>query len=106
VGCVRGGVRPNKSNKDSFALPCVLGLKLAAPILELADLGRVHSAVLAVGPIESPLVGLGILQTEGQTFNMASFRAIGVELLQISAAIPNLSRNGSTVKFDPGRGAR
>src|SRR6266404_7296092 len=63
VGCVRGGVRPNKSNQDNFALPCVLGVKLTASILELADLRRVNSAVLAVGPIESPLVGLGIVQT-------------------------------------------
>ncbi len=61
MGRIRGGVCPNKSNKDSFAIQCVLAEKLTASILELADLGWVDGAVLAVGPIEAPLVGLGIV---------------------------------------------
>jgi len=35
-----------------------------------------------------------------------AIRAIGFELLQLSPAIPNLSGDGSAVKFDPGSGAR
>ena len=58
---IRGGVRPNKPNKDSLAIQCVLGEELTASILEFADLGREDGATLAVGPIEAPLVGLGIV---------------------------------------------
>jgi hypothetical protein len=49
VGQIRGGVRPNKSNKDSFAIPFVLAVKLTASILELANLRWVDGAVLAIG---------------------------------------------------------
>ena len=61
VGRIRGRVRPNKSNEDSFASHCILGKELAASILEFADLGWVQDAILTVGPIEAPLVGLGIV---------------------------------------------
>jgi hypothetical protein len=47
----RGGVRPDKSNKNAFSIQHVLGVKLASSILELADLGYDHFAILAVGPI-------------------------------------------------------
>ena len=61
MGHIRGHVRPNKSNKDSFAIHCILSEELAASILEFADLGWIQDAILAVGPIEAPLVGLGIV---------------------------------------------
>ena len=61
VGHARGGVRPQKSNKDAFSILHVLGIKLAPPILELANLGHVHLAGFAVGPIEAPLMSFGIV---------------------------------------------
>jgi hypothetical protein len=48
MGRIRGHVRPNKSNKDNFAIHFVLGEKLAATILELADLSWVQGAILPV----------------------------------------------------------
>src|ERR1035438_2534128 len=101
VGRIRGCVRPNESNKNRFVIQCVLAEKLAVPVLELASLGCDHGSVLAVGPVKAPLVSLGIVQTEGQTFDVAGGRAIGFELLDLSAAIPDLSGNGRAVKFDP-----
>src|SRR6266849_8917319 len=101
---IRSDARNNKSNRDGSATKRFLVEKLPASILEFADRGRAHGSALAGGPIEAPLVRLGIVQTQGYTFD-AACRAINFELLQISAAIPNLSGNGSTVKFDPGSGA-
>src|SRR5713101_6320777 len=85
VGRIRGDVRPNKSNQDGSAIRArwFRVEKLAASILEFADRGRSNGAGLAGGPIEAPLVGLGIVQTEGQTFDVAACRAVGFKLLQI-----------------------
>ena len=98
---IRCGVRPNKSNQDGFVIQCVLGVKFTDSIPELADLGRDDDAVLAVGPIKSPLVRLRIVGAEGQAFDVAGSRAIGFELLDLGAAVPNFTGNGSAVKFDP-----
>lgn len=47
---------------------------------------------------------LGVVQAQGQTFDVRGF-AIGLEFLKIGAAIPDLSGDRSAVKFDPGVGA-
>src|SRR5712692_1371028 len=105
MGRIRSDVRDDKSNENGSAIKWFLIEKLAAPILELADGGLAQGAVVAVGKIETPLVGLRIVQTQGQTFDVTCW-AIGLELHQIGAAIPNLSDDGSTLIFDPGSGAR
>jgi len=105
VGCTRIGVRPKKSNVDRSPLPRLLVVKLTASILELADHWLLYKAILAVDPVDAPLVSLRIVETEGQTFDVPSL-AMSFELFQIGAAIPNLSGNRSAVKFDPGSGAR
>ena len=104
----RVGLRPNKSNQDGFAIGARwFGVvKLAASLLEFADCGRAHGSALAGGPIEAPLVSLGIVQAQGQPFDVAANGTVGFKFLQISAAIPNLSGDRSTVKFDPRRRAR
>ena len=61
MGRIRSQVGPNESNQDGFAINRILGEKLTASISEFADLGRVRDAILAVGPIEPPLVGLQIV---------------------------------------------
>src|SRR6516162_2711761 len=61
VRCIRGGIRPDKSNVDGPALPKLLVIKLTASILELADHRLFYRAVLAVGPIDTPLVDLVIV---------------------------------------------
>src|SRR6266511_3994138 len=102
----RSGIRPNESNKDKLAIQCVLAVKLTASILEFADLGWEDRTTLAVGPVEAPLVGFGIVQTQGETFDVASCRTIGFKFFQLSAAIPNLPGNRRTIKFHPGSGSR
>ena len=101
---IRSNVRPDKSNKDAFSIQHVLGIKLAASILELADLGYDHGAILAVGPIEFPLAGLRVIQTQSQTFDVAG-RPINLDRVQLSAALPNLVADTCAIKFDPGVGA-
>src|SRR5579863_5747408 len=105
MGLICIGVRPNKSNRDFFPLESVRCIKLTLPILKFANLGRVQDASLAIRPIKAPLMSLGIIQAQGQTLEAAGDRAVGLELLQLSAATPNLSRNRSAVKFNPGRRA-
>src|ERR1700679_231947 len=57
VGRTRGDAGPDISNEDSSAINGVLAEKLAASILEFADLGwTAHAANPAVGPIEAPLM--------------------------------------------------
>jgi hypothetical protein len=63
--------------------------KIAARILEFADREFGHGPVIAVGPIQAPLAGLGIVQAQAHPFD-ATCRAIDVELEQTGAAIPNL----------------
>src|SRR5260370_23974062 len=58
---IRSDVRYNKSNQDGSVIECFLIEKLAASIFELADRGLAHGTALTVGPIEAPLVGLGIV---------------------------------------------
>ena len=64
---------PNKSNQDGFAINRILGEELPAPIFEFADLGRIKDADLCVRPIQAPLVGLRIIETQGQTFDVAGW---------------------------------
>ena len=68
----------------------------AAPIPELADHGYAQGTAVAAGKIEAPLAGLGIVEAQGQKFEMASW-AIGPDLRKIGAAIPNLSNDDSAV---------
>ena len=68
---------------------------------ELPDRGLAQGATPAVGKIQAPLVRLGVVQTEVQTFEVTC-RAVGHELHQIGAAIPNFSDYGDALIFDPG----
>src|SRR6202041_332080 len=100
----RSDVRNNKSNKDGSGIECFLIEKLAASILELADRGLAHGTAVTVGKIEAPLMGLGIVETQRQTFDATRW-AIDLELYQIGAPIPNLSDHSSALIFDPSCGA-
>ena len=57
------GVGPNKSTQDGSAIRAgwFRVEKLAATILEFTNCGDAHGAAFAGGPIEAPLVGLGIV---------------------------------------------
>src|SRR5216684_8060089 len=78
----------DKSNKNGSAIQCFLVKKLAASILKLADRGLAHAAAVAVGKIEAPLMGLEIVQAQVQPFEVTC-GAIGLELHQVGATIPN-----------------
>src|ERR1700683_5800929 len=102
MGRIRRGIRPSKSKKNGVAINRILGEKLAASVLEFADLGRIQDANLPVGPIESPLVGLRIVYAQGQAFDVAGW---AIELDRIQAcAIPNLAADAGAVKFNPSIG--
>src|SRR5271154_41983 len=71
VGCVGVDFRPIVSNEDGFAVDGVLAVKVAVSIFEFADLGRVGNAGSANGPIQTPLVILGIVEAHDQAFDVA-----------------------------------
>jgi hypothetical protein len=48
-------------------------------------------------------VRLGIVEAQGEAFDVARC-AIGFELLELGAAIPEFSRDARTVELDPGGG--
>src|SRR6516162_1087167 len=100
MGRVRSHARPVEPHKDAFAIQCVLGVKLTASFLELTDLRYNHDAILAVGPIESPLTRLRIVQTQGQSFEVAG-GTIDLDLVQLGAAVPHLEAGAGTVKLHP-----
>src|ERR1700691_4821744 len=102
MGGIGGQVGPIKSNQDGFAIDCVLGKELTVSVRELADLGWIQNADLAVVPIESPLVRLGIVNTQGQTFDVAG-GPNDFDLIN-TGAIVNLTADTGAVKFDPGSG--
>jgi hypothetical protein len=46
-----------------------------------------------------------VVETQRQALDVAAHSAVGFELLQLRAAIPNRPGDGGAVKFDPGIGA-
>ena len=104
---IRGDVRPHKSNIDSSTLPEFLIVKLTASVPELADhrLNRLpQGGILAISPIDAPLMGLRIVNSQRQTLDMTGW-AIGFKLLQVGAPVPDSPGDGSPIKLDPGRRA-
>src|SRR5258708_17613174 len=100
----RRDIRNHKSDKNGSAIQCLLVVKLTAYILELTDRRLAHAPGAAVGEIEAPLVRLGIVETQAQALEVTC-RAVGFELQQIGAAIPDLADDRSALIFDPGSGA-
>ncbi len=95
------GVRPYKSNKDAFAIEGVLRVEFTPSILKLTDLWDDNVAVLAVRPIETPLVRIGDRRVrKGETFDVAG-GSIGFELFEFEPDRPNFTCYRGTVKFDP-----
>ena len=68
---IRGDIRPRSSYQDRPAVEAVLGEEFPAPVLELSDQGRCHDATLAIGERLTPLMRLGIVKKQTQSFPMA-----------------------------------
>src|SRR5271157_5890176 len=84
MGCVGSELGPVKANQDRLAVDGVLRVELADAVLELANLGRVENADLLVIPIESPLVGCGVVHAQGQADDAAA-GAIPLALIDLGA---------------------
>ena len=100
-GCAE--VSPLVADENRFVVDRVDSIELADAILEFADLGRVEDAGLLVGPVEPPLMRLGIVSAQGKTFNMAG-RAIGTELINFGAVV-DFSADAGAVVVHPCVGA-
>lgn len=104
VGGIGRGLGPNIANQNDPAVERLLVEKFATAVGKLANRRLPERTVLAVGPVETPLMGLRIVETEGQTLDVTG-RAGGLELFEPSAAIPDFAGDGSAVKLNPGRRA-
>jgi hypothetical protein len=97
-------IRDKKTNKDRSAIEYFLVQELAVSILEFADCGLAQGTAVAAGKIETPLVGLAIVQAQGESFDV-TFGTINVEFHHVDVAVPHFSHDSPTVVFDPGSGA-
>jgi hypothetical protein len=93
-------IRPDPSHKNGPPVEWFLIEEFAASILEPAGHGLIYSTVIAGGPIVTPLMSFGIVETKGQTFDVTG-RAICLELLKISATAPDLSNDRGAFVLDP-----
>jgi hypothetical protein len=77
----------------------VLGEELAAPVFERADQGRRQHTDLAVDERLAPLMCLGIVKKQGQAFPV-TVGTVSLDLLQLSAAIPDLAYGHGSIELD------
>ena len=82
--CVEVG--PVETDENGFVTVRVDGIEIAHAIPKFADLRRVEDAGLLVGPIEPPLMRLGIVGAESETLNVTG-RAIANELINYGAVV-------------------
>ena len=78
-----GDVRPNETDEDEPAIPLFLVVEFATAILEFTDHGRERLAqcgILAIRPVNAPLMSLGIVDAQGQTLDV-KVPAVGFEFL-------------------------
>jgi hypothetical protein len=98
-------VRPDESNKDSPPVERFLVEEFATAVLELADLRLIHYTHCAVDKVLTPLMRLRIIEEQCEAFEMSG-RTIGLDLLQLRAAIPNLPDVHRSIQIHPVVGAR
>ena len=90
TGRIRRDVHETVSNKDHSVIELFLIDKYTTAIFKLPYRGYAQNARVAIGPIEAPLMGLGIVEPQADAFDMTC-RTVGRELEQIGVAIQNLS---------------
>src|SRR5579864_902514 len=100
----RGDLRPDESDQDDSPFDGLLIVELSLAVLEFADGGYAENAVFAGGPIDAPLVGLGIVEPQGKALDVVG-SAGGFKLFNIGTAVPQFAGDGGSVKFGPGCGA-
>ncbi|MDF2433480.1 MAG: hypothetical protein JWP44_3111 [Mucilaginibacter sp.] len=87
---ILSNVRPDESNQDSPPVERFLVEELATAVLELADLRLIHYTRAADSKVLSPLMRLRTIKKQCEAFKMSG-RTIGLDLLQLRAAIPKPS---------------
>src|SRR4029077_20667568 len=71
---------------------------------ELADLRRNDGAVLAVSPVEAPLVALRIVGAQSETFDVTGC-AIEFDRVEFGAAVPHFVADTGAFELYPGVGS-
>src|ERR1700733_1977314 len=99
---MRSQCSPVISNEDALVAQGVLRVKLAVTLLEFPDLRNCDDAVLAVGPVEPPLAGLGIVQAQCETLD-APVWTVGQECVELGSPTPERVAAAGPGQVDPVR---
>src|SRR5215831_9488059 len=92
---------PQVADENASPIEIFLVIELAAPIFEFPDCRRKREcAVSLIGPIYTPLVGLGIVGTHGHSFDVSG-GGIRLQLVHIRTATPNRPGNDRRFELHP-----
>jgi len=97
-------VRPSRAHQDSSIVKRVLAEEFPAAILEFADQGPAERTILTGSKCLAPLMGLRVVEKQGQTFEMTR-RAIRLDFFQVGATAPDFSLEFGAFHLYPVRGA-
>src|SRR5690349_8584282 len=99
----RGDVRPDLPDQDRPAMKRrLLIVELATAILELTDHRLADDTIVAGCRVETPLMGLGVVEEEQQVLDVPAGPS-GLEFLELRPAVPNLSSDQRAIVFHPSR---
>lgn len=96
--------RDHETDEDGASVEVFLVVELAASVDESADGRLSQRSAAAVGEVETPLARPRVVEPKVQAFEVA-VRAVGRQLDQIGAAVPDLAHGGDTLVFQPFAGS-
>src|SRR5258708_5123687 len=92
VGMTGGGeVRPDGADHHGAAVERIGPDELDAAVLEAADHRRRHLPDRGAGEVHAPLAVFKIIEENSHPVPMAALRAVRIDLLHLSAAVPELA---------------
>ena len=100
---ISSDVRPRGAHQDSPVIKRILTEEFPAPVLECADERFAERTILAGSKCLAPLMGLRIVEKQGQAFPMTRW-TIRLDLFQVGATIPDFSLGFGAFHLDPARG--
>jgi hypothetical protein len=98
-------IRNYKPDKDRATIQSFVAVELATAIFELANGRRGHGAIAGACKVETPLMGVGIVEPKAQPFEMSTW-PISLEFDKVGTAAPYFLDGRYAHHFDPCGGAR
>jgi hypothetical protein len=104
---IRRGAGPNEPGIDRSAFVDLLVIEFASAVAKLSDHGiRFEDSIGGVGPVNAPLMGLGVVKAQGQTLDMyLLLRVVDNHFLDLAATVQDFPTDRSPIEFHPFVGA-